>query len=61
MVTFIYITLMYAQNFPLTLYVDQNPNCGFKVNVLRVKQNLGQVRFLGLLALGKLMHNFSKG
>ena len=61
MVTFIYITLMYAPNFSLTLYVDQNPNCGFKVNVLMVKQNLDQVRFLRLPALGKLMPNLSKG
>lgn len=60
MVTFIYITLMYAQIFSLTLYVDQNPNCGFKVNVLRVKQNLGQARFLKLPAVSILMHNLSK-
>ena len=52
---------MYAPNFSLTLYVDQNPNCGFKVNVLMVKQNLDQVRFLRLPALGKLMPNLSKG
>ena len=57
MVTFIYITLMYAPNFSLTLYVDQNPNCGFKVNVLMVKQNLSQAQFLRSPALGKLTPN----
>ena len=61
MVIFIYITLMYLQNFSPTPCVDQNHSCGFKANALRVKQNLGQVQFLGSPALGKLMPNLSKG